>query len=158
MAWKEDAFQHQWNHLEAYTLFPFAIISRVLNKVVAPLLFHTYYPCCCNKLSPLSTSSVLEASGSAAHLEVLSKAGDDKTLHVEVIQQHVSKAIFHQWLLIGQQPMLRKSSASLYQLEWLTFCHWCHGRSLNPCKATVHQIAYFFCLPEGGEGPVNSCH
>ena len=29
------------------------------------------------------------------------------------------------------------------QLKSSPFCHWCHGRSISPCKATIHQIADF---------------
>ena len=34
MAWKENAFQHSWDHLHTNTLPPFALICQVLNRVL----------------------------------------------------------------------------------------------------------------------------
>ena len=39
---------------------------------------------------------------------------------------------------------LRKSTACLYQGKCSRFLHWCHGRNIAPCKATIQQLAEFF--------------
>ena len=34
MAWKQDAFQHPWDHLSTYTFQPFALLRQVLSRVL----------------------------------------------------------------------------------------------------------------------------
>ena len=63
---------------------------------------------------------------------------------MEVTQQYVSKADFSMKVTERAAPRIRKASASLYQLEWSNFCHWCHDRSMSTSKTIVYQVADFF--------------
>ena len=36
MAWKQDAFQHSWDHLSDYSFSPFTLIQQVLSKALLP--------------------------------------------------------------------------------------------------------------------------
>ena len=38
---------------------------------------------------------------------------------------------------------IRESTARLYQSQWLSFCGWCHGRSITPIDATIPMIVDF---------------
>ena len=38
---------------------------------------------------------------------------------------------------------VRESTARLYQLQWLSFCGWCCGRSITPIDATIPMIVHF---------------
>ena len=90
-AWKEDAFEHPWDHLEVYAFPLFAVIS-VQNKamvsdsltmvLMAPLWPQSVVsrPILANEKSP-STSSVLEPASSATCSEVSSRAGHYKASH-----------------------------------------------------------------------------
>ena len=35
LAWKQDAFQHPWDHLSTYAFLPFALLRQVLSRVLA---------------------------------------------------------------------------------------------------------------------------
>ena len=38
---------------------------------------------------------------------------------------------------------VREFTARLYQSQWLSFCSWCHGRSITPIDATIPVIVDF---------------
>ena len=76
------------------------------------------------------STPVLEPAGSTTHSGVSSRAGHCKTLRMEVIQPCVSKAGFSSRVAQKAVAHVRKSSASLYQSKWSTFCHLCHGKFL----------------------------
>ena len=78
------------------------------------------------------------------HIQKLHQTENNKTSHKEVIQWYFSIAGLSLTVAHRAAPNVRKSSASLYQSKWSTFCHLCYGKSIDPCKATVHEIAGFF--------------
>ena len=40
-------------------------------------------------------------------------------------------------------PCVREPTARLYQLQWLSFCGWCRGRSITPIDVTIPVIVDF---------------
>ena len=44
----------------------------------------------------------------------------------------------------GSIQCLRRSTAVLYQSEWSWFLGWCGRRGVEPCKASISQVAEFF--------------
>ena len=34
MAWKQDAFQHNWNDLSAYVFSPFTLLRKIMSRVL----------------------------------------------------------------------------------------------------------------------------
>ena len=50
MAWKQDPFQHPIGHLQVYMVLPFALIRRVLNRVMTAsglylIMLFPLWPC-----------------------------------------------------------------------------------------------------------------
>ena len=43
MAWKEDAFQHPWDHLHAYVFPPFVLIHQIVNRVMVSIILVTLW-------------------------------------------------------------------------------------------------------------------
>ena len=41
------------------------------------------------------------------------------------------------------QPV-RQSSSSVYQAKWRVYCDWCKSRGLDPCSASIVELADFF--------------
>ena len=77
------------------------------------------------------TPTVLDLVGSASCLEVLSEVGIKKSSHLEGFSGNTAAR---------RASYLRKSLNSLYQAKWTNFCHWCFGRSINPCKTSFSQL------------------
>ena len=75
-------------------------------------------------------------AGSASCAEVPSQSRDPLPSHVETIQQPVQKVRFYK--------AVAKVAAALYQSKWSQFLSQCHQRDINPCKASLPQVAEFF--------------
>ena len=87
------------------------------------------------------TCTGVEPSCPTTREEVPPRPRDPPSSHVEVIQHLIRKAGFSRKVVCVAASDLRRSTAALYQSKWTRFFGWCDGRSVNPCKATLSQIA-----------------
>ena len=72
------------------------------------------------------------------------RPGGTASPHVEIMKHLVRKAGFSKEVEKLIALDLRGSTTALYRGKWSRFLHWCCGRNLSPCKATVLQMVEFF--------------
>ena len=90
------------------------------------------------------TSAGVELAGPATHVEIQSRPRDPPASHVEVIQRLVRNAGFSRAFALVAAADLRRSTVALYQFKWTRCLGWCDRQGVDPCKASVPQIAEFF--------------
>ena len=90
------------------------------------------------------TSKGLEPASSASCQEVSMRPQDPPTSRVELIQHIIRKAGFLLRVVRVAAADLKHSTAALYQSKWTRFLGWCDRRGVDPCKATIPEIAEFF--------------
>ena len=76
--------------------------------------------------------------------EVMQGSGVTVPSCMEAIKQLVCKAGFCEEVVKVFVTKVRKSTTHSCQGKWSRFLHWCCGRNIGPCKATVHQVGQFF--------------
>ena len=155
MVWKQDAFQHPWDHLSACAFPPFALLRQVLSRVllstglslilVAPLWPQKKWLMDLLSLlvdEPLELSTGVELAGPAPRAEVPSRPRDPLASSVEVVQHLIQKAGFSRAVSRVTAADLKCSTADLYQSKWTMFLGWCDQQGVDPTSAP--RIAEFF--------------
>ena len=64
--------------------------------------------------------------------------------YVATICEHLQKKGFSRKVAERMSRPQKQSSIAVYQSKWQVFCNWCNRRSLDPCKASIQQLADFF--------------
>ena len=155
MAWKQDAFQHPWDHLSAYAFSPFALLKQVLSKVVLStglslvlmaLLLQGVVrrPLVSVGWRTAWASAGVEFIGAAPYAEVPLRPKNPQASHVEVVQHLVWKAGFSKEVALVAAANLGRSTAALCQSKCSRFLDWCDWWSIDPCKASAPWMAEFF--------------
>ena len=62
---------------------------------------------------------------------------------VPAVKRLLRKSGFSREAALVLSSCVRESTARLYQLQWLSFCGWCRGRSIAPINATIPLIVDF---------------
>ena len=135
MAWKQDAFQHSWNHLSTYAFPRFTFIRQVLSRALLStgLSFVLVAPCWPRKewfanLLSLLVDKSLELLFVWDHLvqpHVLKFHHDQGTLCLQawkLSSDWSERQVF--WGKIAKVVAAnRHSTAALYQSKWSQFFH-----------------------------------
>ena len=79
----------------------------------------------------------MEFSSLATRQKIPQRSGDAASSCLEVVKQLLCKFGFMKEVaeVVSLDP--RKSTACLYQKKWTRFLHWCCGKNITPCKATI---------------------
>ena len=146
----EDALWHPWDNLDTYSFPPFHLVERVVARVretpnlsmtlVAPLWPEKAWFA---ELLPLLTQPPLALPLWDRLLRqpplppVPQRRPRPEPSLVAAVKRLLRKSGFSRGAVFELSSCVRESTARLYQSQWLSFCGWCHGRSIAPIDATI---------------------
>ena len=170
MVWKEDTFQHQWDDLQICAFLPFALLKQALSRVmlshhlfmvlVAPLWPQKGMICRSSsptggKISwiPMLWNLLLwphvrkfHRGLELLHLPIWKLSSDLSTR--QALQRRLQRSLLqtsgnsqHVFIRISDPD---SSNGLMEQRKRSRFFHWCRGRNIVPCKATVQHMAQLF--------------
>ena len=143
-------------HLTVYAYTPFALLIQVLFKSQV-LLQPLHDPSCFTLATKRLVCRSFGSSGGSSFLspmpwnllvpapceKVSQRAGVAQSSRLETVKWLIRKVGFSEEVA-EVTSSLRKSAACIYQEKWTLFIHWCRGRNIASCKATLQQLAEFF--------------